>query len=140
MILWVESASPYELTIEIYFTSIIMAHENFSSGSWLFSITMLLSIMSRENMTMILQCTDAQRLLIKESHMWFHAHYDVNRTILHLTQRHPLLETSADNWPHLRHDVRAYIQSCFTCQKMSRRNQIIRASGFTNLRPMQWIQ
>ena len=57
-----------------------------------------------------------------------------------LTQRHPV-ETSADSWPHLRHDVRAYIQSCVTYQKMSRRNQEIRAARFvvSTLRPMQRI-
>ena len=70
------------------------------------------------NQIVILQCTDAQRILIKECHEWLHAHYGVDRTILHLTQRHPK-ETSADKWPHFRHDVRAYIQSCVTCQKMS---------------------
>ena len=46
--LWVGFASPYERIIVIYFTSIIMAHEKFSSGSWIFSITMPLSNMSRE--------------------------------------------------------------------------------------------
>jgi len=78
------------------------------------------------NEIVILQCTDAQRILIKECYEWLRDHYGVDLTILHLTQRHPV-ETSANNWPHL-HDVLAYIQSFVTYQKMSGRNQVIRAA------------
>ena len=39
------------------------------------------------NQIVVLQCTDAQHLLVKEIHEWYYAHYGVDRTILHLTQR-----------------------------------------------------
>jgi len=58
------------------------------------------------NQIVSLQCTDSKRLLLKERYEWFHAHYGVDLTILHLIL-HPV-ETSADNWPHLQHDVRPY--------------------------------
>ena len=64
---------------------------------------------------LILQCTDSQRSQIKETHEWLHAHYGVDRTILHMTQRYSI-ETSKDSWPNLRQDVRQYIHSCITCQ------------------------
>ena len=44
----ITTASPYAQNIESYFSSIIMANKKFSSGSWIFRITMLLSNMSRE--------------------------------------------------------------------------------------------
>ena len=56
------------------------------------------------NLIVILQCTDAQRILIKESPECFHANYGVDRTILHLTRCY-LVEKSAKNSPHLRHVV-----------------------------------
>ena len=52
-------------------------------------------------------------------------HTPVSRTILYLTQRCPL-ETSKDNSPTVRQDVRQYTQSCVTCQIMTTTNQIIR--------------
>jgi hypothetical protein len=92
------------------------------------------------NQIVILQCTDKQRLLIKENHEWYQCPRCRSDDVTLDTTRHPL-ETSADSWPDLRHDVRSYIQSCVTYQKMSRRYQIIRASRIvvSTLRPMQWI-
>jgi hypothetical protein len=78
------------------------------------------------NQILVVQCSDAQRALIKTNHEWLHAHSGVDRTLALLTQRHPE-ETSKDNWPHLRRDVRDYIRSCPTCQKMDTRHQVIRS-------------
>jgi hypothetical protein len=49
--------------------------------------------------------------MIKENHEWLHAHSGVDRTILHLTQCHPL-ETSKDGLPNVRQDVRQYTKLC----------------------------
>ena len=137
-----------------------MTHGKFSSGNSIYSAMMLLlntfsankifqpmfcfsRLVQKPtdttlNQILVPQCTDDQRAMIKENHKWLHAHSGVDRTILHLTQRHPL-ETSKDRWPNLRQDVRQYIQSCVTCQKMTTRNQIIRAFVTSTLKPMQRI-
>jgi len=41
MIQWAEFALSYAYTIVIFFVSKIMAHEKFSSGIWIVSITMI---------------------------------------------------------------------------------------------------
>jgi len=57
-----------------------------------------------------------------------------------MTQHAPL-ETSETVWPHLRHDVRQFVQICPTCQKMNTRHKTIRASRFvlSTLKPMERI-
>jgi transposase InsO family protein len=87
-----------------------------------------------------LSCTSDQRALIEKFHTYLHAHYGVERTILLLTQHEPDL-TNSTVWPNLRHDVRQFVQSCPTCQKMDARHQVIRASRFvlSSLRPMERI-
>ena len=79
-----------------------------------------------------------QRQLIKECHEWLCAHNGVDRTLAILTQYHPS-DTAAVAWPTLRHDVREYILSCATCQKMATRHKAIRASRFvlSTLQPMR---
>ena len=54
---------------------------------------------------------------------------------------HAPLEMSGTAWPHLRHDVRQFAQSCPTCQKMNTRHKTIRASRFvlSTLKPMERI-
>ena len=50
-------------------------------------------------------------------------------------------ETNETNWPKIRQDVRHYIQSCSTRQKMDARHKTIRASRFvfSTLKPMKRI-
>ena len=50
-------------------------------------------------------------------------------------------ETSGTDWPHLRHEVRQFVQSFPTSQKMDTRNKTIRASRFvlSTLKPMERI-
>jgi len=73
---------------------------------------------------MVLGCTTTQ--LITEFHEWLCAHNGVDRTLAILTQKHPR-DTEAEAWPNLRHDVREYVLSCATCQKMDNRHKAIRA-------------
>jgi len=89
---------------------------------------------------MTLTCSVTQREMIRQHHEWLCAHNGVDRTLALMTQRHPE-ETSTAQWPQLRHDVREYIQSCATCQKMEVRHKSIRASHFvlSTLKPMQRI-
>jgi len=86
---------------------------------------------------MVRGCTAAQRQLIKECHEWLCAHNGVDCTLAILTQYHPGV-TTARAWPSLRHDVREYIFSCVTCQKMATRHKATRASRFvlSTLQPM----
>ena len=81
-----------------------MAQGKLSSGNSIYSTMMLLfeHIPGKENIPadvfsrlvqkptdttfnqiLVLQCTDDQRAMIKENHEWFHAHSEVDRTILH---------------------------------------------------------
>ena len=57
-----------------------------------------------------------------------------------MTQHEPF-ETDGTKWPNLRHDVRQFVQSCPTCQKMDARHKTIRASRFvlSTLKPMERI-
>ena len=92
------------------------------------------------NHVLVLQCSAAQRTLIERFHTYLHAHWGVEKTIALLTQHAPL-ETSGTVWPQLRHDVRQFVQSCPTCQKMDTRHKTIRASRFvlSTLKPMERI-
>ena len=58
-----------------------------------------------------------------------------------LTQYHPS-DTAAVAWPTVRHDVREYILSCATCQKMATRHKAIRVSRFvlSTPQPMRRIE
>jgi transposase InsO family protein len=82
------------------------------------------------NHIVTLDCTAAQRSLIEKFHAYLYAHHGVERTIALMVQHAPT-ETSATAWPNLKHDVRRYIQSCPTCQKMDPLCRVIRASRFT---------
>ena len=87
-----------------------------------------------------LQCSATQRELIHKYHSYLYAHHGVDKTIALMIQYEPIT-TSKDNWPMLRHDVRQFIQSCPTCQKMDATHKAIRASPFvlSSLKPMERI-
>jgi hypothetical protein len=95
---------------------------------------------SEVNHVTTLTCSVTQREIIKHHHEWLCDHNGVDRTLALMTQRYPE-ETSTAQWPQLRHDVREYIQSCATCQKMEVRHKSIQASNFvlSTLKPMQRI-
>ena len=57
---------------------------------------------------MILTCSATQWDVIRRRHEWLSSHNGVDKTLALMTQRHPT-ETSATQWPQLRHDVREYI-------------------------------
>jgi len=87
------------------------------------------------NHVMTLTCSwRSETSQVKAHHEWLCARNGVDRTLALMTQRHPE-EMSARLWPQLRHDVRKYIQSCATCQKMEVRHKS-RAS-LSTLKPMR---
>ena len=57
-----------------------------------------------------------------------------------MTQHEPY-ETDGTNRPNLRYDVKQFVQSCPTCQKMDARYKTIRAPRFVlfTLKPMERI-
>ncbi len=89
---------------------------------------------------LILQCTPTQRGLIERFHTYLYAHWGVKKTLALMIQHAPI-ETNETKWTNLRNDVRQYVQSCSTCQKMDARHKTIRASRFvlSTLKPMERI-
>ena len=71
-------------------------------------------------------------------HTYLYAHWGGVENTLALMMQHAPNET---NWPNLRNDVRQYVQSCSTCQKMDARHKTIRVSRFvlSTLKPMERI-
>ena len=64
-----------------------------------------------------LQCTSTQRNLIERFHTYLYAHWGVETTLALMVHHSP----NETNWPHIRNDVRQYVQSCSTCQKWTPR-------------------
>jgi hypothetical protein len=85
-------------------------------------------------------CTDLQRSRIKTCHEFYHAHWGVDKTIDFLIQNFPE-DTLETVWPDIKHDVRLFVRSCPTCQKMSPLQAVIKATPFylSTLQPMSRI-
>jgi hypothetical protein len=81
------------------------------------------------NVLVSAKCTDAQRQLIEQFHTYQGAHWGATRTQNLIKELIPD-KTSKDQWPTLTRDIRDYIQSCPTCQKMSTITKPITADRF----------
>ena len=74
---------------------------------------------------MVLGCATAKRQLITECHERLCAHNGVDRTLAILTQNYSR-DMAAKAWQNLRNDVREYLISGVTGQKMDKRHKSVK--------------
>jgi len=73
------------------------------------------------------KCDSEQTEIIKNCHLFQHAHWGIERTYDRITSLFP---DAIKQWLTLHRDVRDYVKRCPTCQKMSPVRAVIRITSF----------